>query len=121
MEHGEKVGLLTIAAPSFGPTHYVPPTPPPRHNSRLRAAWDKRNRRRCRCGQHHAPGDRRWIGLPTHVDAYDDDAQVRWNAVAGRPWSRTVDELARILDVRDIDDKLLRMPYVAEWRSREAR
>ena len=121
-EQGEKVVFLTMTAPSFGATHYVPPTPPPRLNSRLRANWDKRNRRRCRCGQHHAPGDRRWIGLPVYVDAYDYDAQVRWNAAAGRLWSRTADELTRILDVRDADDKLVRLPYVAvaEWQSRGA-
>lgn len=119
---GDRVVFLTVTAPSFGATHYVPPTPPPRLNARLRATWEKRNRRRCPCGQHHAPGDRRWIGLPAHVDAYDYDAQVRWNAAAGRLWSRTADELSRILDVRDADDKLVRLPYVAvaEWQARGA-
>src|SRR5699024_10060762 len=76
-EHGDKIVFLTMTAPSFGPTHFVPPTPPPRLNGRLRANWDKRYRRRCPCGQHHAPGDRRWIGLPAYADAYDYGGQVR--------------------------------------------
>src|SRR5699024_12408929 len=41
-EQGDKIVFLTMTAPSFGPTHFVPPTPPPRLNGRLRANWDKR-------------------------------------------------------------------------------
>lgn len=58
---GEKVVFLTMTAPSFGVTHYVPPTPPPRLNARLRAAWNRRNRRPCACDQQRAPADRRWV------------------------------------------------------------
>ena len=121
-EQGDKIVFLTMTAPSFGPTHFVPPTPPPRLNGRLRANWDKRYRRRCPCGQHHAPGDRRWIGLPAYADAYDYGGQVRWNAASGRLWSRTADELSRVLDVRDGEGKLVRLPYiaVAEWQARGA-
>ena len=121
-EQGDKIVFLTMTAPSFGVTHYVPPTPLPRLNARLRANWDKRYRRRCPCGTHHAPGDRQWIGLPVHADTYDYDAQVRWNAAAGRLWSRTADELTRVFDVRNEDGELVRLPYitVAEWQSRGA-
>lgn len=68
------------------------------------------------------PGDRRWIGLPARADNYDYDAQVRWNAAGGRLWSRTADELSRVLDVWNEDGKLVRLPYitVAEWQSRGA-
>lgn len=94
---GEEVVFLTLTAPSFGPTHYVPPTPPPRLNRRSREQWDRRHRRRCRCGDVHSPGDRRFLGVPASPEAYDYDAQVRWNAGVGRLWSRTADELTRVM------------------------
>lgn len=119
---GDIVVFFTLTAPSFGPTHFVPPTPPPRLSSRQRAQWSRRNHRRCLCGVQHAPGDRRYLGVPASIGSYDYDAQVRWNLAAGRLWSRTVDELTRILNVRDGLGKLQRLPYVAvaEWQSRGA-
>ncbi|WP_449283475.1 replication initiator [Leucobacter sp.] len=119
---GDAVVFLTLTAPSFGATHYVAPTPPPRLSSRRRTQWSRRYQRRCSCGVQHAPGERRYLGVPVSTGGYDYGAQVRWNLAAGRLWSRTADELTRILDVRDCEGKLQRLPYaaVAEWQSRGA-
>lgn len=115
IEAAEQVIFLTLTAPSFGETHRVPPTPSPRMNRRQRAAWEKRYHRPCPCGQTHAPGDRRWTGLPLRPSLYDYAGQVRWNSQAGRLWSRTADELSRVLGVE-------RLVYAgtAEWQSRGA-
>lgn len=114
-DEGEQIVFLTLTAPSFGETHRVPPTTPPRLNRRQRAAWEKRYRRPCPCGLTHAPGDARWKGLPLRPSAYDYEGQVRWNAEAGRLWSRTADEVARLLGVD-------RLTYIAtaEWQARGA-
>lgn len=115
IEAGEQIVFLTLTAPSFGETHRVPPVPSPRLNRRQRVAWQKRYRRPCPCGREHAPGDKRWTGLPVFCSTYDYDGQVQWNSEAGRLWSRTSDEFARVLGVD-------RLTYVgtAEWQARGA-
>lgn len=121
-EQDDAVVFLTMTAPSFGATHYVPPMPPPRLSSRRRAQWSRRYQRRCSCGAQHAPGERRYLGVPAMPGTYDYGAQVRWNLAAGRLWSRTADALTRVVNVRDEEGKLRRLPYVAvaEWQSRGA-
>lgn len=115
LDHGEQLVFLTLTAPSFGETHRVPPTPSPRLNRRQRAAWEKRYLRACPCGTQHAPGDRRFIGVPLRPSLYDYDGQVRWNSEAGRLWSRTADEIRRRLDLDTL-------PYIGttEWQARGA-
>lgn len=116
IDAGEQLIFLTLTAPSFGRTHRVPPTPSPRLTRRQRSAWERRYGRRCPCGRTHSPGDARWIGAPLDDESYGHSEQVIWNAEAGRLWSRTADELTRVLGLES------RLPYiaVAEWQARGA-
>lgn len=129
----DAVVFLTVTAPSFGKIHHVPRPAPPRLSARKRAAWDRRRQRRCACGSRHTQGDKRYAGVPVSPGEYDYAGQVRFNLAAGRLWSRTADELTRILDVREParfneetqrwnKGRRIRLPYVAtaEWQSRGA-
>lgn len=116
LDDDEQLIFLTLTAPSFGKTHQVAPTPPPRLSSRQKSAWLKRYHHPCGCGLTHAPGDTRWKGLPLSPSSYDYEGQVKWNAAVGRLWSRTADELTRALGLPE------RVSYlaVAEWQARGA-
>src|SRR5699024_4734732 len=118
----DAIVFLTLTAPSFGRTHHVPPAPPPRLGRRRRAVWERRHRRRCECGTVHSPGDSALRGVPVRPGSYRYAQQVRWNWGAGCLWSRTADELSRVIGVRDDDGRLVRVPYiaVAEWQARGA-
>src|SRR5699024_400938 len=61
-------------------------------------------------------------GVPVRPGSYRYAQQVRWNWGAGCVWSRTADELSRVIGVRDDDGRLVRVPYiaVAEWQARGA-
>lgn len=108
--------LLTLTAPGFGETHWVAPEAPQR-GSRAHSTWLRRHgRRKCRCGQRHSPGDARWKGVPLDDREYDYAGQAMWNAMIGRLWARTADELRRSLDL----DERLQYAAVAEFQRRGA-
>src|SRR5699024_10086220 len=46
-EQGDKIVFLTMTAPSFVATYFIPPSPTPCPNGCIRAKWDKRYRRSC--------------------------------------------------------------------------
>lgn len=114
----EVIVLLTLTAPSFGETHFVPPQAPPKDEKKAHAGWERRfGKRKCRCGNKHLPGDKEWTGVPRDSETYDYEGQVRWNRMVPRLWTRTADELTRVL----LSDGS-RLPYagVTEFQRRGA-
>jgi hypothetical protein len=89
--------FVTFTAPSFGPVHtrraqglLVYPCHPDRQGRRCPHG------RRAGCWQRHDPDDPR-LGEPLCARCYQAGAQVLWNALAGRLWSRTTIYLYRAL------------------------
>jgi hypothetical protein len=89
--------FVTFTAPSFGPVHsrraqgrLVYPCHPYRQGQRCpHGKW-------AGCWQRHDPDDPR-LGEPLCSRCYQAGAQVLWNALAGRLWSRTTIYLYRAL------------------------
>ena len=109
--------FITLTAPTFGKVHLGP---------------DKAgNRRACNprrdgtgCGRWHAPGDP-LIGTPLDPTGYDYPGHVLFNAMAGKLWSATTDQIrrafARLLGIprRELRDHLtLTFAKVAEYQAR---
>jgi hypothetical protein len=89
--------FVTFTAPSFGPVHsrkaqglLVYPCHPYRQGQRCPHG------RRAGCWQRHDPDDPR-LEEPLCGRCYQAGAQVLWNALAGRLWSRTTIYLHRTL------------------------
>jgi hypothetical protein len=89
--------FVTFTAPSFGPVHsrraqglLVFPCHPYRQGATCPHG------RRVGCWQRHDPDDPR-LGKPLCPRCYQAGAQVLWNALAGRLWSRTTIYLYRTL------------------------
>jgi hypothetical protein len=89
--------FVTFTAPSFGLVHsrkiqglYVFPCHPYRQGATCPHG------RRAGCWQRHDPDDPR-LGEPLCSRCYQAGAQVLWNALAGRLWSRTTIYLYRTL------------------------
>jgi hypothetical protein len=89
--------FVTFTAPSFGPVHsrraqglLVFPCHPYRQGATCPHG------RRVGCWQRHDPDDPR-LGEPLCPRCYQAGAQVLWNALAGRLWSRTTIYLYRTL------------------------
>jgi hypothetical protein len=89
--------FVTFTAPSFGPVHsrraqglLVYPCHPYRQGQRCPHG------RRAGCWQRHDEDDPR-LGEPLCARCYQTGAQVLWNALAGRLWSRTTVYLYRTL------------------------
>jgi hypothetical protein len=89
--------FVTFTAPSFGPVHtrraqglLVYPCHPYRQGQRCPHG------RRAGCWQRHDPDDPK-LGEPLCSRCYQAGAQVLWNALAGRLWSRTTIYLYRAL------------------------
>jgi hypothetical protein len=89
--------FVTFTAPSFGPVHtrraqglLVYPCHPYRQGQRCPHG------RRAGCWQRHDPDDPK-LGEPLCPRCYQTGAQVLWNALAGRLWSRTTIYLYRVL------------------------
>jgi hypothetical protein len=89
--------FVTFTAPSFGSVHtrkaqglLVFPCHPYRQGKRCPHG------RRAGCWQRHDPDDPR-LGEPLCPRCYQAGAQVLWNALAGRLWSRTTIYLYRTL------------------------
>src|SRR5215204_3360579 len=89
--------FVTFTAPSFGPVHtrraqglFVYPCHPYRQGHRCPHG------RRAGCWQRHDEDDPR-LGEPLCGRCYQAGAQVLWNALAGRLWSRTTIYLYRVL------------------------
>jgi hypothetical protein len=89
--------FVTFTAPSFGPVHsrkaqglFVYPCHPYRQGQRCPHG------RRVGCWQRHDEADPR-LGEPLCARCYRAGAQVLWNALSGRLWSRTTIYLYRTL------------------------
>ena len=89
--------FVTFTAPSFGPVHsrraqglLAYPCHPYRQGQRCPHG------RRAGCWQRHDPDDPK-LGEPLCPRCYQAGAQVLWNALAGRLWSRTTIYLYRAL------------------------
>jgi hypothetical protein len=89
--------FVTFTAPSFGSVHsrkaqgrLVHPCHPFRQGQRCPHGG------RAGCWQRHDPNDPR-LGEPLCARCYQTGAQVLWNALAGRLWSRTTIYLHRAL------------------------
>jgi hypothetical protein len=89
--------FVTFTAPSFGQVHsrraqglLAYPCHPYRQGQRCPHG------RRLGCWQRHDPNDPR-LGEPLCLRCYQAGAQVLWNALAGRLWSRTTIYLSRTL------------------------
>jgi hypothetical protein len=119
--------FVTFTAPSFGPVHtrraqglLVFPCHPYRQGQRCPHG------RRTGCWQRHDPDDPR-LGEPLCARCYQAGAQVLWNALAGRLWSRTTIYLYRTLaKAAGISEaelrRLVRISFakVAEYQKRGA-
>jgi hypothetical protein len=119
--------FVTFTAPSFGRVHsrraqglLVYPCHPYRQGARCAHG------RRAGCWQRHDPRDPR-LGEPLCVRCYQAGAQVLWNALAGRLWSRTTiyvyRALAHLVGVTEGELRaLVRVSFakVAEYQKRGA-
>jgi hypothetical protein len=119
--------FVTFTAPSFGQVHtrraqglLVYPCHPYRQGQRCPHG------RRAGCWQRHDPEDRK-LGEPLCPRCYQASAQVLWNALAGRLWSRTTiylyRALARLVGVSEGElRRLVRISFakVAEYQRRGA-
>ncbi len=119
--------FVTFTAPSFGPVHtrkaqglLVYPCHPYRQGQRCPHG------RRVGCWQRHDPHDPK-LGEPLCSRCYQAGAQVLWNALAGRLWSRTTiylyRALAQLVGLREGElRRLVRISFakVAEYQKRGA-
>jgi len=119
--------FVTFTAPSFGKVHsrkaqglMVYPCHPYRQGHMCPHG------RRVGCWQRHDEDDSR-LGEPLCARCYQTGAQVLWNALAGRLWSRTTiyvyRALARLAGLREADvRRLVRVSFakVAEYQKRGA-
>jgi hypothetical protein len=119
--------FVTFTAPSFGPVHsrraqgrLVFPCHPYRQGQRCPHG------RRAGCWQRHDEDDPR-LGEPLCGRCYQAGAQVLWNALAGRLWSRTTIYLYRALaQLAGLSEgklrRLVRVSFakVAEYQKRGA-
>jgi hypothetical protein len=119
--------FVTFTAPSFGPVHsrraqglLVYPCHPYRQGQRCSHG------RRAGCWQRHDPDDPK-LGEPLCGCCYQAGAQVLWNALAGRLWSRTTiylyRALAQLVGVPEAELRaLVRISFakVAEYQRRGA-
>jgi hypothetical protein len=119
--------FVTFTAPSFGPVHsrkaqgrLVFPCHPYRQGHRCPHG------RRAGCWQRHDEDDPR-LGEPLCARCYQAGAQVLWNALAGRLWSRTTIYLYRALaQLAGVSEgelrRLVRISFakVAEYQKRGA-
>jgi hypothetical protein len=119
--------FVTFTAPSFGQVHsrraqglLVFPCHPYRQGQRCPHG------RRAGCWQRHDADDPR-LGEPLCVRCYQTGAQVLWNALVGRLWSRTTiyvyRALAQLVGVPEADlRRLVRVSFakVAEYQKRGA-
>jgi hypothetical protein len=119
--------FVTFTAPSFGPVHsrrvrgrLVFPCHPYRQGQRCPHG------RRAGCWRRHDADDPR-LGEPLCAGCYQAGAQVLWNALAGRLWSRTTiylyRALARLVGVSEGElRRLVRISFakVAEYQRRGA-
>jgi hypothetical protein len=119
--------FVTFTAPSFGRVHsrkaqglLVYPCHPYRQGQRCPHG------RRVGCWQRHDPDDPR-LGEPLCARCYQSGAQVLWNALASRLWSRTTiylyRALARLVGVPEGElRRLVRISFakVAEYQRRGA-
>jgi hypothetical protein len=119
--------FVTFTAPSFGQVHarkaqglLVYPCHPYRQGQRCPHS------RRAGCWQRHEEDDSR-LGEPLCIRCYQTGAQVLWNALAGRLWSRTTiyvyRALAQLAGLREADvRRLVRVSFakVAEYQKRGA-
>jgi hypothetical protein len=119
--------FVTFTAPSFGPVHsrraqglLVYPCRPYRQGQRCAHG------RRAGCWQRHDEDDPR-LGEPLCGRCYQAGAQVLWNALAGRLWSRTTIYLYRALaQLAGLSEgelrRLVRVSFakVAEYQKRGA-
>jgi hypothetical protein len=119
--------FVTFTAPSFGRVHprrargrLVLPCHPYRQGDRCPHG------RRVGCWHRHEPDDPR-LGEPLCPSCYQAGAQVLWNALAGRLWSRTTIYVYRALAQRSGLTKvevrrLVRVSFakVAEYQRRGA-
>jgi hypothetical protein len=117
--------FVTFTAPSFGAVHsrraqklYVFPCHPYRHGAICPHG------RRAGCWQRHDADDPR-LGEPLCARCYQAGAQVLWNALAGRLWSRTIiyvyRALAQLAGVTEGElRRLVRVSFakVAEYQKR---
>jgi hypothetical protein len=119
--------FVTFTAPSFGPVHsrrgqelLVFPCHPCRQGQRCPHG------RRAGCWERHHEDDPR-LGEPLCARCYQAGAQVLWNALAGRLWSRTTIYLYRALaQLAGLSEtnlrRLVRISFakVAEYQKRGA-
>jgi hypothetical protein len=119
--------FVTFTAPSFGRVHtrkaqglLVLPCHPYRHGHRCLHG------RRVGCWQRHDQTDPR-LGEPLCARCYQSGAQVLWNALAGRLWSRTTTytyrALAQLAGLSEADlRRQVRISFakVAEYQKRGA-
>jgi hypothetical protein len=119
--------FVTFTAPSFGPVHtrraqglLVYPCHPYRQGQRCPHG------RRAGCWQRHDPADPK-LGEPLCPRCYQAGAQVLWNALAGRLWSRTTiylyRALAQLIGVTEAELRsMVRISFakVAEYQRRGA-
>jgi hypothetical protein len=119
--------FVTFTAPSFGQVHtrrarglLVYPCHPYRQGTRCPHG------RRAGCWQRHDPDEPR-LGEPLCACCYQAGAQVLWNALAGRLWSRTTIYLYRALaQLAGVSQGelqgLVRLPFakVVEYQKRGA-
>jgi hypothetical protein len=119
--------FVTFTAPSFGRVHsrkaqglLVYPCHPYRQGQRCPHG------KRAGCWQRHDPDDPR-LGEPLCARCYQAGAQVLWNALAGRLWSRTTiylyRTLAQLVGVTEEElRRLVRISFakVAEYQKRGA-
>jgi hypothetical protein len=117
--------FVTFTAPSFGQVHarraqglLVYPCHPYRQGQRCPHG------RRAGCWQRHDPDDPK-LGEPLCSRCYQTGAQVLWNALAGRLWSRTTvylyRALAQLIGVTEAElRRLVRISFakVAEYQRR---
>jgi hypothetical protein len=117
--------LVTFTAPSFGQVHtrkaqglLVYPCHPYRQGQRCPHG------KRAGCWQRHDADDSR-LGEPLCARCYQSGAQVLWNAMAGRLWSRTTiyvyRALAQLLAIPERElRRLVRVSFakVAEYQKR---
>ena len=97
---GRGMMLVTLTAPSFGPTHTPTHRGPQRRpcptctRTAREAAKAAGKPSRSAKSVYHPEGDP-LRGLPVDPDSYDYAAAVAWNAAASTLWARTRDEWAR--------------------------
>ena len=109
--------FVTLTAPSFGPVHLGPGK-----DGQLRPCKPRRDGSGCMLW--HRAGDP-LIGTPLDPDGYDYQSHVLFNAMAGKLWSKTGNEirrsLARLLGLsRRASERLVRVNFakVAEYQAR---